>query len=272
MKNNRDRNPGFLGVPRNPGFRDRGAITTATALLTAAALIAAAAWTPAAAGPRIAVVIDDFGLTYPKNVPDEEWMKLSFPLTFAVMPESPRTTKAALAAKAAGKEVIIHFPFDPFLSLRLPSQEASPEDIRKVGDLLDKSFRTIPGAVGLNNHRSYKATQNAPIMRAFMSEYRKKGLYFLDSGVSPKSVAAREAASAGIRSARNDIFLDEARRHDKVFCRRMLRRAAEIARKKGQAVAIGHHYFHGTFEGLKEMVPELQKEGFEFVFASQVVR
>ena len=272
MKNNTDRILGFLGLPRNPKIRDKGARRTARALIAAAVLITAAAWTPAVAGPKIAVVIDDFGLTYPKNVPDEEWMKLAFPLTFAIMPESPRTTKAALAAKAAGKEVIIHFPFDPFLSLRLPPQEASAEDLRKVMDLLDKSFRSIPGAVGLNNHRSYKATQNAPIMRAFMGEYRKKGLYFLDSGVSPKSVAAREAASAGIRSIRNDVFLDEARRHDKAFCRRMLRRAADIARKKGQAVAIGHHYFHGTFEGLREMVPELQKEGFEFVFASQVVR
>ena len=114
MKNNEDRISGFLGLPRNPEIRDKGAKRTATALITATALMTAAAWAAAAgpppAKPRIAVVIDDFGLTYPKNVPDEEWMKLSFPLTFAVMPESPRTTKAALAAKAAGKEVIIHFP------------------------------------------------------------------------------------------------------------------------------------------------------------------
>ena len=39
-----------------------------------------------AAAPRIAVVIDDFGLTYPKDVPDAEWMKLKLPMTFADMP------------------------------------------------------------------------------------------------------------------------------------------------------------------------------------------
>lgn len=281
MKIKTHRISGFLGLPRNPEIRDKGAARTATTLITAAALITAAglmsvmaAEGPAAPSskPRIALVIDDFGLTYPKNVPDEEWMKLAFPLTFAVMPESPRTTKAAQAAKASGKEVLVHFPFDPFLSLSLPAREASSEDVRKVMDLLEKSFRTIPGASGLNNHRSYKATQNAPLMRAFMKEFKKKGLFFVDSGVSPKSVAYLEAASAGIRTARNDLFLDEARRHDKAFCRRMLRRAADIARKKGHAVAIGHHYFHGTFEGITEMAPELQKEGFEFVFASQVVR
>src|SRR5262249_41555015 len=61
--------------------------------------------------PKIALVIDDFGLTYPKDVPDEDWMKLPFPMTFADMPKSPRTGKAAEMTKKAGKELIIHFPF-----------------------------------------------------------------------------------------------------------------------------------------------------------------
>lgn len=237
----------------------------------ALAVLALAACAPrAAAGPRIAVVIDDFGLTYPKNVPDEAWMRLPWPMTFAVMPESPRTRRAAEEARKAGKEVIIHFPFDPFLSLELPEGAASRADMAKVEALLEKSFESIPQAAGLNNHRSYKATRNAPLMRAFMARYAERRLYFLDSKVSPKSVAYREAKAAGILVAANDVFLDEAKRHDKEFCRRMLLRAAALARRKGSAVAIGHHYFHGTYEGLLETVPELQKQGFEFVFASQL--
>ena len=37
-----------------------------------------------------------------------------------------------------------------------------------VRKLLDKSFKDIPGPVGVNNHRSYRATQNRPLMAAFM--------------------------------------------------------------------------------------------------------
>jgi len=225
----------------------------------------------ASAGPKIAVVIDDFGLTYPKNVPDAEWMKIDWPITFAVMPESPRSTKAAQETLKNGHELIVHFPFDPFLSLQMPKEAASLEDMEKVKALLEKSLKQISGPVGLNNHRSYRGTQNRPLMAAFMKILKPKGLYFLDSKVSPRSVAYDEAKKAGIPAAENNVFLDEAKVHNKEFCIRMLRRAAAQARKRGSVIVIGHHYFHGTFEGLMEEVPKLQAEGFEFVFASALL-
>lgn len=222
--------------------------------------------------PRIAVVIDDFGLTYPKNVPDSQWMRIPWPVTFAVMPESPRTAQAARQTKESGHELIIHFPFDPFISLELPKDKASAGDLDKVDKLLAKCFNQIPGAVGLNNHRSYKATQNRPLMRAFMRKLKPKGVYFLDSKVSPKSVALEEALNAGIPSAGNFVFLEEPRHYQKEFTVRMLRRAAAFARKHGEVVVIGHHYYRGTYEGLIEEVPKLRAQGFEFVFASALAR
>ena len=223
--------------------------------------------------PRIAVVIDDFGLTYPKNAKDEEWMALDFPITFAVMPESPRTKKAALATKAAGHELIIHFPFDPFLKLELPKDLVSSSDLSQVRKLLAKSFAEIPGAAGLNNHRSYKATANRPLMAAFMGELKGKGLYFLDSHVSSKSVACDEARKTGLRAAVNALFLEEPGHYnDRDFCVRMLRRAASWARKNGSVVVIGHHYYRGTFSCVKEEVPRLKAEGFDFVFASALAK
>lgn len=231
----------------------------------------AAAWAQESK-PKIAVVIDDFGLTYPKNVPDAAWMKVDFPITYAVMPESPRTARAAKETVENGHELIIHFPFDPFLSLKLSKDGALPEDVEKVRQLLEKSLKQIPNSVGLNNHRSYRATQNRPLMAEFMKLWKSQGRYFLDSKVSPKSVAYEEARKAKIPSAVNVIFIDEAKIHDKQFCIRMLRRAAAYARKHGSVIVIGHHYFHGTYEGLMEEVPRLKSEGFEFTFASALVR
>lgn len=223
--------------------------------------------------PRLAIVLDDFGLTYPKNVRDEEWMALNLPLTFAVMPESPRTARAAAETRQSGHELIIHFPFDPFLSLELLKDRASSSDVVKVEALLDKAFKQIPGAVGLNNHRSYAATRNIPLMRAFMGLLKDRKVYFLDSKVSPKTVAYAEALAAGIPAARNFIFLEEPGHYnDKAFCRRMLRLAADQARREGSAVAIGHHYWRGTYDGIVEEAPKLQAEGMELVFASALAR
>jgi polysaccharide deacetylase 2 family uncharacterized protein YibQ len=221
--------------------------------------------------PRIAVVIDDFGLTYKKNVPDENWYALKFPLTYAVMPESPRTKESARRTKEAGHELIIHFPFDPFLSLELNKEKAGSKDVDSVRKLLEKSFKDIPGPVGINNHRSYKATQNRPLMDAFMPMLKGRNVYFLDSGVSPRTVAYDSARKAGLPALKNDVFIDTAEIHTKEFCAKMMRRAAALARKNGSAVAIGHHYFHGTYDCLREEIPRLQAEGFEFVKASALL-
>lgn len=224
---------------------------------------------PAAAAPRVAVVIDDFGLNYKKTPPDEEWMALPGVMTFAVMPESPRTTKAAaLTSAAKGKELMIHYPFDPFQSLTLGKDRLDPEDAAKTAKLLEKAMKQIPNAKGLNNHRSYRGTMNRPLMNAFMSQLKPTGMYFLDSKVSEKSVAYAEAKAAGIRAATNSVFLDTAELHTDAFCRKMLKQAVERARKHGSAIAIGHHYFRSTFDCLKEEMPRYEKEGVEFVPAS----
>ena len=103
--------------------------------------------------------------------------------------------------------------------------------------------------------------------------FKGKGLYFLDSHVSPKSVAGEEARKAGLKVAVNQMFLESPPHYNnKPFCQKVMRQVAAIARKRGSAVVIGHHYFPGTYECLKEEVPRLQAEGFEFVFASQLAQ
>ena len=245
-----------------------------TGVLLVAASFAWAQTAPVAPGPRpkIAVVIDDFGLTYKKNVPDEDWYRIGWPITYAVMPESPRTREAAKRVKETGHELIIHFPFDPFLSLSLPKDRVDPEDLAKVDALLEKAFRQIPQAVGMNNHRSYKATPNTPLMRAFMERIKARKIYFVDSHVTPKSVVVEEARRAAVLTGSNYIFLEEPKHYSKEFAAAMLRRAAAHARKQGSVIVIGHHYYHGTYEALVQEEPKLRAEGFQFVFASELVR
>lgn len=231
------------------------------------------------AKPRIAVVLDDFALTYKKSVKDEEWLAVKWPLTCAVMPTYKKnryglnTVDSAKKLALAGHEVVIHFPFDPFLKLELPKDKVSEKDLAAVRKLLAESLADMSGARGINNHRSYGATKNRPLMAAFMKDLQGKGLYVLDSHVSPKSVAAEEARKAGLKTVVNDLFLEGPPRYDnRAVCEKIMRQVAARARKHGSAVVIGHHYYRGTYDCLQAMVPKLQGEGFEFVFASQLAK
>src|SRR5581483_2585657 len=132
----------------------------------------------------------------------------------------------------SGHELIIHFPFDPFQRLDLAKDQATAADVESCRKLLDKALKQIPGPVGLNNHRSYKATMNRPLMAEFMKLLKEKlpKAYFLDTHVSQKTVAYEEAKKAGIPATQNWIFMEEPGHYnDKAFAARMLRQAAARA-------------------------------------------
>ena len=74
------------------------------------------------------------------------------------------------------------------------------------------------------------------------------------------------------RHSKEPGALEAAIAKDKAVCIHWLRYSAAQAKKHGFAVAIGHHYYHGTYRCLVDEVPKLQAEGIEFVFASAVVK
>lgn len=68
-----------------------------------------------------------------------------------------------------------------------------------------------------------------------------------------------------------DVFLDSTT--EKSVVEERLREAADIAKTKGSAVAIGHVGPEGgvlTAKVLAEMAPELEKEGIRFVTVSEL--
>jgi polysaccharide deacetylase 2 family uncharacterized protein YibQ len=226
----------------------------------------------AASAPRLAVVVDDFGYDYARTPSDAEWAGLPFPVSYAVMPASPRTLAAAATLRAAGREMLLHFPFDPFLRLKLPAQSVDRGDWEKISALFERARVELPDAAGLNTHISARATSNRPLMRAFMAHVKGRVGFFLDSRVTSASVAYEEARLAGVPAAKEFVFLDSDRPGDRDFCAAMLQRAVARARRVGEAVVIGHHYHRATLDCLRAEVPRLAASGVEFVPVSRLAR
>ncbi|MCX7969962.1 MAG: divergent polysaccharide deacetylase family protein [Negativicutes bacterium] len=216
---------------------------------------------------KIAVVIDDFG--YDGSVIDG-FAGLPAPVTFAVLPYKPYSQRAAQAAAAAGKPVMLHLP--------MQSLSGSDQESTTIGDGMSDSeirqaviraIQAVPGVSGVNNHQGSAATANSRVMRAVMSVLRDRGLFFVDSRTSSDSVAYDVARGYGVPAGENAMFLDNT--NDSGYVSGRLGKAAELAQKQGTIIVIGHAR-PATLRALREMIPRLQGEGIVFVPASAAVR
>jgi polysaccharide deacetylase 2 family uncharacterized protein YibQ len=101
-----------------------------------------------------------------------------------------------------------------------------------------------------------------------MQVLKQKRLYFLDSKTTPLSVGYSLAHELGMKSGSRNVFLDNVQEVGAI--RVQLLQAAQIARKRGYAIAICHPH-KATIEALTRVLPELRTEGITFVKLSQVL-
>jgi len=228
--------------------------------------------TAAAGAPRIAIVIDDFGNN--ESEAARGIIDLEFPITVSVLPHRPYTADVAELAHAAGKEVMVHIPMQPrgYPEVdpgegALMSDHTREEILRRTDSALDD----VPYAVGANNHMGSDFTAHHIPMRVVMGELKRRGYYFLDSMTTPESVGLAEAARAGVPAERNRMFIDSPLDEmGRIDVESQLGELEDLAVKLGSAVGIGHPHPE-TLRVLRRMLPELERDGVELVFVSELV-
>jgi len=142
-------------------------------------------------------------------------------------------------------------------------------DSGTIKKILDDNLDNLPYIQGISNHMGSKATEDVRTMQIIMSELKHKKLYFLDSFVTPRTVAESEALKAGVPYIKRDIFLDN--NPDPEYIKQQLYKTLTLARRNGSAVAIGHDR-KVTLEVLRQLMPEAVKEGYRFVRLSELVK
>ncbi len=170
------------------------------------------------------------------------------------------------------REIILHLPMEP---QGYPDKDPGPGALmvgmgeQQISDLLDADLRGLPAVAGLNNHMGSAATSDEATMAILMKILKRRGLYFLDSLTTSRSVAYREARKAGVRALRNRTFLDYDL-ESPVSIRANLQVLVDSARKNGFAVGIGHPH-PVTAQVLAEEIPRLKREGVRFVTLSELL-
>jgi hypothetical protein len=195
---------------------------------------------PEAKGPKLVVVIDDVGENYGVL---KGLAGLDLPLTFAVWPHASHTRECVELISKTRHDLLVHFPMEPMGYPKVnPGDDAlfvSMTDAQ-IRQRIEENLGRIPEAIGVNNHMGSRFTADGPDMAVALAEFKRHGLFFLDSLTSGKSVGRATAKAVGIPFYERDTFLDNVRDVNAIVLQ--LRKTERVAQRQGRAIAIGHPY------------------------------
>lgn len=207
-----------------------------------------------AAAADLAIVVDDIGYNVAQS---ERVMALPGPVTLAILPFAPKATEIAHRAQAAGTDVILHQPMQAMSVPHAKSGEGTLTLSMAPGRFLElfaHALQRVPNAIGVNNHTGSLLTQHAAPMHRLMAQISARGLFFLDSRTTHKTVALDIARQWRVPAVKRDVFLDHVPSSAAVD--QEYRRALEIARKQGYAVLIAHPH-EVSLQFLESTLPQL---------------
>ncbi|MGJ7912768.1 divergent polysaccharide deacetylase family protein [Neobacillus sp. LXY-1] len=217
-----------------------------------------------------AIIIDDFG---GGTGGVRDFLEGEIPITAAVMPFTESSRKHAEWAHQNGFEVMIHLPMEPkrgkrsWLGPKPITNDLGPEEVKQR---VYEAIKSVPYAVGLNNHMGSLAVENEEIVRAIVEVAKEKRLYIIDSGTSPKSKFPQLAKEMGVPLLKRDVFLDDISSSSHV--RKQMVQLAKVTEIKGRGIAIGHVGVTGKVcsVGIFQSMDEFKKRNIKIVPVSEL--
>jgi len=185
--------------------------------------------------PKLVIIIDDVSNRKQLN----RIKALNMPITPSIFPPSHLSMRSHTLAKNL-KHYMIHLPMESGsaqfnkqyktlkTSFSRAQMEARIKEIRKL----------FPKARYINNHTGSVFTDNYKAMQTLYDIMKKEGFVFIDSRTIGSTKVRRIAHKYGDAYVARDIFIDNIQTIP--YIHRQLKKAVEIAKKKGYAIAIGH--------------------------------
>jgi polysaccharide deacetylase 2 family uncharacterized protein YibQ len=220
-------------------------------------------------GPLVTIIMDDLGRSLSRA---KTLLALPQPVTFAIIPGEDHAVQIAELAHAGGREVMLHTPMEPqgYPAVN-PGEDAlfveySDQEIRRR---LDQFLAYLPHVTGINNHMGSRFTEDARALTPVMKSLQEKGLFFVDSRTTGRSLAAETARRYSVPTMDRDVFLDNVAEVDAIVTQ--IQKLETKARKQGMAIGICHPYPE-TLEALRRELPGLAERGINLVPVSVLLQ
>jgi len=217
--------------------------------------------------PMVAIVIDDLGMDRKRTA---RAMGMRGPLTLSFLAYAEGLNAQTAVARAGGHELLMHVGMEPIGESVDPGPDVllTGLDSEEIRHLLEKNLGRFEGYVGINNHMGSKFTADVSGMAVVMEILKRRGLLFLDSRTTGRSVGVKLAREMGVPVAERNIFLDNVNESAAISAR--LRELEQLARRRGYAVAIGHPR-DATLDALEGWLQNLEDRGLALVPLSAIV-
>lgn len=158
------------------------------------------------------------------------------------MPHSPHARKMSALVNSLGKDVLVHIPMqateDDKNKLLGPGALTLQMTREEFNRTLELGLRSIPHAIGVNNHMGSLLTRHPGHMEWLMESLKIHKKFYIDSVTSNQSVAANIAREVKLPYLSRDVFLDNVQSDQAI--QKQFDELVKIARRKGVAIAIGH--------------------------------
>ncbi|HYC26329.1 MAG TPA: divergent polysaccharide deacetylase family protein, partial [Roseiarcus sp.] len=187
--------------------------------------------------PRVALVVGGLGLSEEGTANAIAQLPGAVSLGFA--PYGSRVSEDAAAAREAGHETLLQLPMEPFdYASDNPGPHTlltSSSDAQRLDDLHWLLGR-FQGYAGVTNFLGAKFTADESALSPVLRELANRGLFYIDDGASPRSLARDDAAKIKLPAVAADVVIDAVQKPEAI--EDALNRLETLARSNGAAVGV----------------------------------
>lgn len=219
--------------------------------------------------PRIVLVVGGLGLSQTGTQAAIDTLPEEVTLAFA--PYGGSLQRWVVKARERGHEVLLQVPMEP---LDYPTDNPGEHTLLvSAGSANRQDLHWVLGRMtsyaGVMNHMGERFTGDERAMLPFLGEIGQRGLFYLDDGSSPQSLAAKvgEALNVPVLTASRTIDVDRS----PVAIERELAALEAVARVQGVAIGVASA-FPASVDAIARWVADARTRGIVIVPASAAIQ
>lgn len=218
---------------------------------------------------KMAILIKDFGFVADKTTID--YLSFPEPLTVSLVPSKKLASWTAQISNEYKKEIVVLLPMEPISSKKDISHSSIimvhyPEE--KLRTIILSAEALVPGFAGFCNLSGARVLEDSRVMGVVFSELKKKRSYFVEEGVTRKTIAPVVAAQFAVPFGTVDVSIDSTLSVKQI--QELLRRSAVESGKRGNVI-ICSRATRQFFKALTAELPMLRQNGIRLSYISEIV-